>query len=78
MSFRPGLVVMMAAKRFLDLAEGLRSFGFCWPFPVERESLTAHTATGLNLLVTAFAKYLHFPDPLFDWPGGFPSPRNEQ
>ena len=71
MRFWPRLVVVMAAQRLVDVAKRLRPFGFCLPFPVEGESLTAHAATRLNLLAAALAKYLH----AFDPPVGFPSPR---
>jgi len=73
MSFRTGLVVVMAAERLVDLAKRVRPFGLGLPIPVKREALTAYTATSSHFLVTALAKDLHRPPPLLPSPVGFPA-----
>lgn len=68
MSLRPPLARVMAAKHLADLPQRLRPFELGLPFPVQRESLSTHTATGITLLLGASAKYLHVPDPLNSTP----------
>ena len=64
MSLWSGLVIVMAAKLLFDLAKGLGTFRFCGPLPIKSETLAADTATSLDVLVAAFAKYLHILTPL--------------
>jgi hypothetical protein len=59
-----GLVIVMAAKLLFDLAKGLGTFRLCGPLPIKRETLTADTATRLDVLAAALAKYLHILTPL--------------
>ena len=65
MSFRPGLVIVMAAQRLLDLPQRVGPLRLRLPLPEKCKSLAAYTAARFDLFTAALAKYLHLTGPSF-------------
>src|SRR5208283_2608490 len=54
-----GLVAMLTAQRFIDLAQRLGPFHLRLPLPEQHKSLPANAAMRFNTLFRALAQYLH-------------------
>jgi hypothetical protein len=58
-SLGAGLVAMLVAQSFLNLAHCFDALGVRLPLPEQDKSLTADTAVGFSVSIGAFAEDLH-------------------